>query len=196
MLHRYFIAHSLFDNLFASKLVQYHRINKTLLKAIKMHAGLYKINSLLPEYGIVLTTLAGQPSQLNYQFHGKRRRRTTSINVQLIKNYVWLYLDKFIHEFIPHLYEFVTPKFRKKRLTNSYALRIRDKLSINLEYIDLIENIMYDTHKGIYLPLTVHFILANVFSNCNNETYLRMLRVPASLYHRRPRPAFDDRPAF
>ena len=95
------------------------------------------------------------------------------------------------------MYEFSTPKTKKyKKLTSTYNLRVRQKLTNIEEFSDLIENAMYDTHKGIYLPLTLNFKLSQVVSNFNCELYLRMLRLPVNLFKRSKRPAFDDKIAL
>lgn len=114
ILHRYVRAHALFAGYFSSKLGNFNRGAKNIkLGGIAVQAGLYKLNSLLPEHGAILSTLTGRPSRVNYQFHGKRRRRTASMNTKLISSYIWPFLDKFIHELIIHMHEFSTPKSKK-----------------------------------------------------------------------------------
>ena len=54
---------------------------------------------------------------------------------------------------------------------------------------------MYDTHKGVFLPLEINFQL-NSKSHLNNETTLRALHLPINLYKRRMRPAYDDAVKF
>jgi len=196
MMHRYEINHEFYKNLFISKLPYFQRREIPVLKHVIVHAGLYKISSMLPEYSIILSSLTGVPCELNYQVHGKRRKRTMATTATLKMNKIWYFLDKFLHEFIPHMFEFETPKIHKSIIINNYSLRVRQKFALNPEFEDLVENFMYDTHRGIYLPLTVHFKLKNSTSSFIDEIYLRMLRIPFSLYSRRARPAFDDRPSL
>lgn len=80
------------------------------------------------------------------------------------------------------MYEFPTPRSRKRsRLIKSFNLRVRQKLGIVEEFNDLIENSMYDTHKGIYIPLFLHFNLIKFVPNKLGEIYLRMKRLPMNL---------------
>jgi len=87
-----------------------------------------------------------------------------------------------------------THKFHKK--TNNYTLRIKQKLGSFNEFSDLVENSMYDTHRGVYLPLTIHFIFSTQSSQFLNESYFRMLKFPINFYRRKSRPAFDDAIGF
>jgi hypothetical protein len=89
--------------------------------------------------------------------------------------------------------EFTTLKTKKKgKSGNSYTFRFREKFTMVEDFDDLVEAVMYDTHKGIYLPLTMHLLLKRKVPHLFNETYLRMLRIPVTMHRRRPRPAFDD----
>lgn len=88
ILHRYQRSQELFAGYFSSKLGNFNRSKNIKLESIAVQAGLYKLNSLLPEHGVILSTLTGKPSQISYQFHGKRRRRTVSINTKLISHYI------------------------------------------------------------------------------------------------------------
>jgi len=94
-LHRIDLAHDLFNNYLDSKFMHYTRNNLIKLKAAKVHIGLYKVNSILPEHGFILSNLTGQPAEIRYQFHGKRQRRTVSMNNILLNTYIWPFLDKF-----------------------------------------------------------------------------------------------------
>jgi hypothetical protein len=192
-LHRYTLSSWLYTGYLSSKTLQFKSFNYKLAQIFVM-AGLYKLNSILPEHGMILSSLTARPSILNYQLHGKRQKKTTSISTVIFNKAVWLFLDKFIHEFISHMYEFSTPKSKKyRKTTNFYSLRIRQKLTNIEEFSDIIENSMYDTHKGIYLPLTLHFKLSQIISNTKFELYLRMIRLPINLFKRMKRPAFDDK---
>jgi hypothetical protein len=195
-LHRYKRSHDLFANYFDSKRPNFIISNTAVLDSVGIQAGLYKINSLLPEHGLILSNLTGQPSQTNFQLHGKRQRRTVSTGAQLTHARVWPLIDKFMHELITHMQDFSTPKSRKSMWLMSHTLRIRQKFTIIDSFEDLIENVMYDTNKGIYLPLTLHFNLKNAAKSSVVETYLRMLQLPISLFLRKPRPAFDDKVVF
>jgi hypothetical protein len=87
-LHRLEISHDLFNNYLDSKFMHYSRNGLIKLEAAKVHIGLYKVNSLLPEHGFILSNLTGQPAELRYQLHGKRQRRTVSMNNMLLNKYV------------------------------------------------------------------------------------------------------------
>jgi len=81
---------------------------------------------------------------------------------------------------------------KKAKSANAYTFRFREKLTMVEDFDDLVESIMYDTHKGIYLPITMHLLFNKTMPHFFNETYLRMLRIPLTMHKRRPRPAFDD----
>jgi len=92
------------------------------------------------------------------------------------------------------MYEFTTPKTKKyKKLIYGFGIRIRQKFSIVQEFSDLIDAQMYDTYKGIYLPLTLHFQLSRLTSFFEAETYFRMQQLPVNFFRRTKRPAFDDK---
>lgn len=80
MLHRYTRSNTLHSGYLNSKLTLYIRNIPAELDTINIGAGLYKVNSMLPEHGMILSSLTGNPSEINYQFHGKRQRRTVSLN--------------------------------------------------------------------------------------------------------------------
>ncbi len=78
----------------------------------------------------------------------------------------------------------------------SYTLRVRQKFSYYDEFDDLISNQMYDSYKGVFLPLNININFNNSKSHINNETYLRLIHLPINLFKRHPRPAFDDSVKF
>lgn len=196
-LHRYIRTQHLFNNYTSSKFLKFNLYNSSKLNNINVQAGLYKVNSLLPEHGLILSTLTNQPSQISYQLHGKRQRRTVSVNTKISNKLIWVFLDKLLHELFTHMLEFETPKTRKwKKFTKIYNLRIRQKFTLIPEHQDLIESSMHDSHKGIYLPLTINFQLSKFHTNYENEIYFRMLRLPISLFKRKAKPAFDDKISF
>ena len=55
---------------------------------------------------------------------------------------------------------------------------------------------MYNNHKGIFLPMSIHLVFNKSMNHVQNENYLRMLRLPVNLFNRRSRPAFDDVATF
>jgi len=93
------------------------------------------------------------------------------------------------------MYDFITPK-SLKNTTNSYTIRFRQGLSFVEDFNEIIELSMYETHRGIYLPVTLHFKFNQICSAFFIETYIRMLGMPSILYKRKPRPAFDDAVIF
>ena len=168
-----------------------------VLNKIIINAGAYKPSALFLQHVLLLTTLTARPANLAYQLHGKRQKRTVSINTKLINRYIWSFLDKFIQQFIPAITDFKTIKFKKStQYVNNYTLRIRQKLGIFIEFDNLVEANMYDTFRGVYLPLTIHFKFNTQYPQIWNENYLRMLKLPLNLYKFKFRPAFDDAVTF
>jgi len=160
---------------------------------INAQAGLYKPSELTLQHKLIFTAILGKPPTVVYQIHGKRRRRTVSFNTILNQSYnIYAFLGKLIYEIIPILSDFRTPKWHKNSKGYSYTFRIRQKFTYFDEINDLISNQMYDSHKGIFLPLNFNLQLKDSFSHSNNEIYMRLVHFPISLFKRRPRPAYDD----
>jgi hypothetical protein len=63
-------------------------------------------------------------------------------------------------------------------------MRIKKKINFSKEFEDLIEFSYYNSYKGAFLPLTINFNLKKGCLSLNNEHYLRMLRLPLTLYKR------------
>ena len=55
---------------------------------------------------------------------------------------------------------------------------------------------MFDTHRGVYLPLSIHIELTKSDSQNYNEMCLRLCRLPINIYKKHYRPAFDDAVSF
>jgi hypothetical protein len=92
--------------------------------------------------------------------------------------------------------DLMTPKGRLCKITRAFTLRFRQKFTIVDEFEDILDSNLYDTHKGVYLPLTLHLKLVTPVKPALLEMYLRMLRLPVTLHRRKPRPAYDDRVVF
>jgi len=171
---------------------------KIQVQEVKLGAGLYKPNTIMVQHGLILAAIAGSPASLSYQLHGKRQRRTAIFSATLRGLHIGPFLDKFIHEILPIIPEFKTPKWKKavKSLAKSYTLRLRYKMQDFDDFVDLLEPVMYDSHRGMFLPLAVHFNWSRPSSYTIGEAYFRMLRLPISMFTRRFRPAFDDSVSF
>lgn len=197
MLVRHYRAQTMTNAYFTSKQGMF--VNKKLpsLNSITIQAGLYKVNSLMPEHVLIMSNISGTLPQTNFQLHGKRQKRTVSLSALAQKQQMYQFTDKFIHELVPHMQDLMTPKSKKTQdRTNTYTLRVRQKLTVVEDFEDLVENSMRDSHKGVYLPLSVNFKLSSPATSSTLETYLRMLRIPVSLFRRKKRPAFDDKVVF
>jgi ribosomal protein L5 len=129
------------------------------------------------------------------QLHGKRQKRTVSLNAPLRSKKIWPALDKIGNELLPRISDFKTPKF-KKPSTSNYSLRLKQKFAPLLDFEELVSPSMYDTHKGIFLPISAHFSFKNSAGHQVSEHYLRMLRLPFNFYSKRKAPAFDDPAIF
>lgn len=92
--------------------------------------------------------------------------------------------------------DLMTPKSKKRGNLNVFTLRLRQKFITVEEFEEILESNMYESHKGIYLPLTLHFHLVKQVTPSTLEIYLRMLRLPINLHRRKPRPAYDDKVVF
>jgi len=168
-----------------------------LLERLVVVAGAYKPASLLLQHILVLSSLVGASPSLSYQLHGKRQKRTVSAMVGLLRNNIWAFLDKFTQQFLLAVNDFKTIKAKKSiKSANSYTIRIRQKLGYFDDFIGFIEASMYDTHRGVYLPLTTHLIFSSCSPHTWNEGYLRLLKIPVNLFKRNLRPAFDDAVSF
>ena len=178
----------------ASKSFTFSRVEIKLKKTI-FTAGLYKPSSVRLEHGLILNALVGTLSLAKSQLHGKRQKRTSSMETKFPGNKAWPAIDKTIHELLPRISDFQSPKFKKA--AQNYTLRLNQKFNPLTDFEDLVDSEMFDTHKGIFLPLTVHFNLTGHEKYHQlDEHYLRMLRLPLAFYRKHPAPAFDDPAVF
>jgi hypothetical protein len=137
--------------------------------------------------------LTGKNASIMFQTHGKKEKRTAGIYSALNKKYSLYFLDKILHELVPLMSDLKTPKVKKGGLrTNNFTIRFRQKLKAFKDFEDLLDPVFYDTHKGVYLPLTIHFIFSDKNFGLNNQNYLRMLKLPLYMYKKDKPPAFDD----
>lgn len=168
---------------------------KTVKLDLKLVAGLYKPASIKLEHGLILSSLSAVLAVAKPQLHGKRQKRTVSLNTVLNSQGVWAPLDKIVHELLPKISDFRTPKF-KKPSTNNYTLKLKQKFTPLVDFEDLVSPEMFDSNRGIFLPLSAHFTISNQLPSQASETYLRAMRVPLNFYSRHPAPAFDDLATF
>jgi hypothetical protein len=192
-MQRLYKYNNLVQNIIASK--SYLFMPKATDLKIKLVAGLYKPASVKLEHGLILSSLSGMLAVAKPQLHGKRQKKTVSLNVILNKNSAWAPLDKLVHELLPRISDFRTPKFKKPSKPN-YSLKLKQKFTPLADFDDLVSSEMFDNHRGIFLPLTVHCIISEGTPSQISETYLRAMRVPLQFYSRRPAPAFDDLATF
>lgn len=162
---------------------------------VKLVAGLYKPASIKLEHGLVLAALSNAMPVAGYQLHGKRRKRTVSLTNNF--KFAGQVLDKIIHELLPRVGDFRTPKVRRP-LNNNYVMRIRQKFTPLEDFEDLISSEMFDQHRGIFLPLNIHLSFLSTMPTRAQigPHYLRMLRLPLNFYQRHKAPAFDDLATF
>lgn len=165
------------------------------LKSVHLVAGLYKPASVNLEHGLILSSIVGLLPIAKPQLHGKRQKRTISLNARLSNKKIWPMLDKVSNELLPRISDFRTPKFKKPTNSN-YTIRLKQKFTPLVDFEELVSPSMYDTHKGIFLPLSAHFNFRNSAGHQVSEQYLRMLRLPFNFYSRRKTPAFDDPATF
>ena len=164
--------------------------------SLKLVAGLYKPASVKLEHGLILASLSGKLPIAKYQLHGKRQKRTVSLN-NTVGRSVFHTIDKILHELLPRVPDFATPKVRKPAY-NNYILRLRQKFTPLPDFEDLISSDMYDEHRGIFLPLNIHFLFDKALATRyqTGSHYLRMLRLPFNFYAKSKAPALDDLAAF
>lgn len=160
--------------------------------------GLFKIYSMFIQHTLLLMELIGGLAVIKHQLHGKRKRQTSSSAVSLYRDSILCFLDRYLNEYIWLMKDFKTPKYRKiknSQLVYDISMRVREKLT-GFTFSDLVEPIMLDTHRGIFLPLSLHFKFENKISYTSVESYLRAFRLPLSFFKRHKRPAFDDKISF
>jgi hypothetical protein len=196
MLHRLQSHYISYIGAYNQKSLVYKYYSSLPISNIKLSAGLYKPSTFFIQYSLMLSNLSGKPSSISYQAHGKRNRQTISATATIFSKSVWPCIDKFTHEIFPILSDFLTPKWKKNNKTLSYTLRLRHKF-LTYDVFDILTSAtMYDTHKGVFLPLSIHINFGTLNPHALNEGYLHMFRLPISLYKRRFRPAFDDKISF
>jgi hypothetical protein len=59
------------------------RTKNVELRKLDLRLGLFKASPNLIYHSIISAVLTGQPTVLQYQFHGKRQRRTVSLDTNL-----------------------------------------------------------------------------------------------------------------
>ncbi len=170
--------------------------NYNLLTKVILSAGLYKPNSFFTQHSLMLANLSSQPAEISYQSHGKRHRRTVSAHNQITNKMLLPIIDKIVHEVIPIASDFKTPKWYKNKKTKAYTLRIRHKFLTYDNFDNLTTATMFDTYRGVYLPLSIHIVVNKNHSQSYNEMCLRLYRLPINIYKKRYRPAFDDAISF
>lgn len=163
---------------------------------LKLVAGLYKPASIKLEHGLILASLSGNLPIASYQLHGKRQKRTVALSNTLSTTTLQV-LDKLIHELLPKVPDFSTPKLRKPTY-NNYIFTIKQKFAPLPEFEDLVSSAMYDEHRGVFLPLSIHLLFGKTVTTRLQTAahYLRMLRLPFNFYSKAKAPAFDDAVAF
>jgi len=190
---KYSIYENIIEGLVSSQFNLYKKVKEHnyKLKNIKIYAGLYKPLLVHFNHALVFSSITGLPCFLKYQIHGKKHKRTISLINILIKQHLWDYLDKFIYQVLPFIFDFKLPSSNMK-LTKSmtYTWRVRRKVSISQEFKDLILPSFFDTFKGIFLPFTTHFNFFFHNPNLYNEHFLRMFRLPFFMYKRLPHPIY------
>ncbi len=196
MFNRLHIHYNSYKGAYNQKNLVYKYTSLAPIYNIKLNAGLYKPSTFFIQYSLMLANLSGKPSSISYQVHGKRNRQTISASATVFNNSVWPCIDKLAHEIFPILSDFLTPKWKKNIKAFSYTLRLRHKF-LTYDVFDILTSAaMYDTHKGVFLPLSIHINFKVLNTHAINEGYLHMFRLPISLYKRRYRPAFDDKVSF
>ena len=158
---------------------------------LKLVAGLYKPASIKLEHGLILSSLSGLLAIAKPQLHGKRKKRTVSLTTVLTNSNVWPALNKLVSELLPKISDFRTPKFQKPNCS-SYTIKLKQKFTPLTDFEDLVSSDMFDSHRGVFLPLSVHLSFDKNLPVQAAETYLRALRIPLHFYTRHPAPAFDD----
>jgi hypothetical protein len=145
--------------------------------SLEVQAGHFKLNSFFGEHGLLMANLTGQYPNVKIYTHGKRLKNTVLASTKINTAKKWGVLDRIINDLFPTISDISLSKH--KRMTNksvNYSFRVRNFF----EYEDfsalLTERLL---RRDIYLPLFVNIQLT---SSVNNETYLRMLRLPVQFY--------------
>jgi hypothetical protein len=160
---------------------------------IRLVAGLYKPTSLKLEHGLILSSLAGQLPVFDKQAHGKRKKQTISLSSRHTQISSTRSLDKIVHEVLPRIPDFLTPKV-KKFSGGNYSLKLRQKFPPLPDFEDLISTQMHSEYSGIFLPLHIHLLFAGTVHKHRHSMlqHLKMVRLPFSFYKKNKTPAFDD----
>jgi len=88
LIQRYELFQELTFGFTSSKFTIFQYRTPIQLYSIIAVAGLYKPTIVQIQHSLILSALTGQPSITKYQLHGKRQKRTASINVFLKKKHV------------------------------------------------------------------------------------------------------------
>jgi len=119
---RYYKYQKLLNKNFYSSHSTFRRHTKVELKQLNLRLGLFKSDPQLIYHHMLSMILTGQPPILKYQFHGKRQRRTVSLNTDLAANFSWSFIERLLNELIPKMYDIKTIKHKRSiSPVNSYT---------------------------------------------------------------------------
>jgi hypothetical protein len=175
MSSRYFKYNYLLHNYILSKQNLYEVAKLPKLIKLDITAGHYKLNGLFVEHGLVLLSITGKLPVLRSFLHGKRLKRTLTLQTSFFDGpNSFKFLDKFVNLILPNTEDLVQSTQHRVR-TTSYEWRTR-------YYFEGPElgNFVSDrlARRGVFMPLSILVTFQKDLMAATSELYLRMLRLP------------------
>jgi hypothetical protein len=193
-LNRYFFHH---NNIYKYEINKFGNLKFKhfgWLQSLKIVAGLFTLSEIRSQHILLAMSLIGKQAQPVAQLHRRKQYYTGAFEFLFLKKTVWELIDKFVHEIIPVFFDFLTPKFKKGKVkkTNTYTWHVRYLMKMYDEFNLLLIEEFYKSHRGIFLPLHMHFTFSKMQDHFSNECYFHMLRYPFWFYKKKRKPTHDD----
>jgi len=170
-------------------------IEDTTISEITISAGPYKPTNFYKAHLLVFNSVVGKPAEIKYQTHGKREKRTILIFTKYKSNsLVTEFISRFVNTLLPSVLDLRTIKnIKRTRETSVTMFRLRKRFGISFPDCDeFITDELYDTKRGIALPLSVGLKFKYKKSYIMIEDLLRMNRFPLTFFRWWPYSAVDD----
>jgi len=146
-----------------------------IVNALNVSAGHYSPSQLNPEYGLILSSITFQTPLVNIHTHGKRKKLTTTLNLNSTFANAINILDYFINILLPSTSDVQQLKAKRQVNQNHYGFDFFAYFELADTSPFVSERLLFK--RDVFIPLSFQLILKNFKYSQLNETYLRILRL-------------------
>lgn len=176
---RYYKWNYLASNFLLSKKVT-SDIIVPIVNVLSVSAGHYSPLQLNPEHGLILSSITFQTPSVNIHIHGKRKKLTTTLNLNSTFANAINILDYFISILLPSISDIQQLKVKRQVSQNHYGFDL-------FAYFELADTSPFVSERllskrDIFIPLSFQLTLKNSKCSRLNEAYLHMFRLPFQFY--------------